>query len=247
MSTDLSLQTVGGLVAERPSRSRIFERWGIDYCCGGKKPLKESCAALSVDLDAVLRELQVEGAEVDSAPTDLRTVPLSTLTAHIIAVHHASLRAALPRLSMLTQKVRDAHARRHPELTEVASVFAAFRSDMEAHTDREEQILFPYIEQLESENADPTIVGGSVHGTIQEMEKDHEDAGQALETLRRLTNGFTAPDGACATYRAMLDALSELEADTHRHVHKENSILFPRAEAREAELSARLQTHGTGR
>lgn len=74
------------------------------------------------------------------------------------------------------------------------------------------------------------------------MEQEHEEAGAALAAMRRLTNGYAAPEGACATYRAMLDALAELEADTHRHVHKENSLLFPSAQAREAELAARRPT-----
>ena len=238
MNTELSQQTVGGLVAERPSRSIVFERWGIDYCCGGKKQLKDACTEKSVDLDTVLRDLQEETRSDEAKPTDWTTAPLSKLTEHIVTTHHAYLREALPRLSFLTEKVRNAHAQRHPELIELARVFAAFRSDMEAHAQKEELILFPYIERLEQSEMLPPFGCGSVRNPIQVMEQEHEEAGAALETMHRLTHGYTIPEGACATYRAMLDALAELEADTHRHVHKENSILFPRAEAREASLHA---------
>ena len=239
MNVKLAKQTVGTLVAERPSRSRLFERWGIDYCCGGKQPLAASCSAQSVDLEAVIRDLQEEAREPSDEETDWTTAPLSALTAHIVTTHHAYLREALPRLSFLTEKVKNAHSQRHPELSEVARVFAAFRTDMEAHAQTEEQVLFPSIEKLDREEKSSPIASSNVQDTIQTMEKEHEEAGEALATLRRLTAGYSVPQGACATYRAMLDALAELEANTHQHVHKENSILFPRAEAKEATLIAR--------
>ena len=46
--------------------------------------------------------------------------------------------------------------------------------------------------------------------------------------MRALTNDYTPPPDACGTYRALFDSLRELEQDMHCHVHKENSILFPR-------------------
>ena len=238
MNADIAGRTVGELVAERPSRSRIFEKWGIDYCCKGKQRLADSCAVRSLDIQAVRRDLLEEAVEESGEETDWTAVPLPVLVSHIVTTHHAFLREALPRLSALTAKVRDAHAQRHPELVEVASVFAAFRTEMEAHTCKEEALLFPAIEQLDQVRTPGVGRDTSVRRLIARMEQEHDAAGAALETLRRLTDGFAVPAGACATYRAMLDALAALAADTHRHVHKENCILFPRAETREAELSA---------
>ena len=238
MNAELLRQTVGSLVAERPSRSRIFERWGIDYCCGGKKPLDTACAEKSLDLNSVLGDLRGEAAEPADDQRVWTDARLSELVGHIVETHHAYLREALPRLTFLTEKVRDAHSQRHPELVALAETFAAFRTEMEAHTAKEEGVLFPYIAALERSSSLPTFQCSSVSNPIRVMEEEHEHAGEALETMRRQTNGYTVPENACNTYRAMLDALAELEADTHRHVHKENSLLFPRAEAREAELHA---------
>lgn len=240
MELSYSHKTVGGIVAERPSTSRVFERYGIDYCCGGKRPLHEACAEKAIDLDAVLCELDCEAVSTDAGQIQWAEAPLSQLVTHIVDTHHAYLREALPRLSFLTAKVRDAHGSRHPELAELVEVFTAFREEMESHALKEERILFPYIEQLEQAETLPVFHCGSVQNPIRQMEKEHDEAGAALETMRALTNGYTPPQGACNTYRAMLHALAELEGDMHRHVHKENSILFPRAEAREAELAARV-------
>ena len=69
------------------------------------------------------------------------------------------------------------------------------------------------------------------------MESEHDGAAEALAALGALTSGYTAPEDACNTFRALIDGLRELELDLHAHIHKENSVLFPAAVAREAELS----------
>ena len=56
-------------------------------------------------------------------------------------------------------------------------------------------------------------------------------------SFRAASSDFTVPEGGCNTFRAMLDGLEELEADLHRHIHKENNVLFPRASQLAAKLS----------
>ncbi len=230
MNSVLQTATVGRLVAERPRRARVFEKWGLDYCCGGKKPLDAACAEKALDLEMVLRDLTLEDAtEPAEAATDWTNARLSDLTSHIVETHHSYLRRELPRLSLLTQKVRDAHGDRHPQLIELAAVFAVFVSDLLAHMHKEEAVLFPYINRMAA--ADAKHLSNWIENPIRVMEAEHEAAGEALAKMRELTNGFTPPAGACNTYKAMLDGLAQLEADMHVHVHKENSILFPRAQA----------------
>jgi len=50
---------VGELVAEQPARARVFERLGLDYCCGGRRPLADACAAKRIDLNTALRDLEL--------------------------------------------------------------------------------------------------------------------------------------------------------------------------------------------
>lgn len=240
MSAISTHDTVGHLVAERPSRSRVFERWGLDYCCGGKKPLDQACAEKSIDLHAVLRDLLENDTRTPpGAETDWLSAPLADLADHIIETHHAYLRQALPRLSELTHRVRDAHSEKHPELVELAATFMDLRYEMENHMMKEEIILFPLIKTLEAADSLPPLHCGSVNNPIRVMEMEHDDAATALTKMRALTGDYTPPADACNTYLAMLDALEELEADLHQHIHKENNILFPRAAALEAALEAK--------
>lgn len=236
MSANLLESTVGELVRERPARSRVFENYGIDYCCGGRKPLGQACAERQVPAETVLDALAQLDASPGSSEIDWATRPMSALIDHIVASHHAYLWKELPRLEYLVGRVVAAHGERHPELPHVQQVFGGLKQELESHLMKEERILFPLIRQLEAAQERFTAHCGSVNNPILMMEHEHDGAGHALERLRSLTSGFIVPDGACNTYRAMLSGLAELEGDLHQHIHKENNILFPAAARREREL-----------
>ncbi|MBK6911471.1 MAG: DUF542 domain-containing protein [bacterium] len=54
----ITLETpVGHLVVEKPGRAHIFQRFQIDYCCGGAKPLGQACTAKNLDPQVVLAEI----------------------------------------------------------------------------------------------------------------------------------------------------------------------------------------------
>jgi regulator of cell morphogenesis and NO signaling len=163
---------------------------------------------------------------------------LTQLADHIEATHHSYLRSALPRISQLAAKVAQAHGSRHPEVIEVQAVFDALREELEAHLQKEEAILFPMCRELDTASTLPQFHCGTVRNPVHVMESEHDNAGRALSELRRLTGDYTLPEDGCNTYRALLDALTEMEGDLHQHIHKENNILFPRAVAMEQRLAA---------
>ena len=230
--------TVGELVAQRPARSRVFEVLGIDFCCGGKRPLREACAAKGLDAATVatmLAALESGGPAQDGA--DWTAATMTALCDHIEATHHAYLRAELPRLAAMVRKVVDAHAERDGRLRELHAVFHAFTQELASHMMKEEQVLFPIVRAIESGDTDPRHCG-SVRNPIGVMEHEHDQAGLALARMRELTSDYTPPADACNTWRALLDGLRELEQDMHQHVHKENNILFPRAAEAEGVMAA---------
>ncbi|MCH9033083.1 MAG: iron-sulfur cluster repair di-iron protein, partial [Planctomycetes bacterium] len=227
--------TVGEMVVEDPSRARVFEHFRIDYCCGGKISLAEACATRGTDLDAVLKALNKSQANTSpKSEKDWSQESMTSLVDHIVATHHAYLREEFPRLTKMTERVVQVHGERHLELPEVRDVFAALRNELEQHMQKEEQILFPMIKQLDSGVAGAAGHCGTIANPIRMMEDEHDNAGDALGALRKLTGGFAVPVDACNTYRVMLDSLAKLEADLHQHIHKENNILFPKALAAES-------------
>lgn len=230
--------TVGEVVARHPALSRVFEEFGVDYCCGGKKSLQEVCLVKGIDPESLLARLN-ESPSATPVPDDVDPAALSLteLVDHILQTHHAYLRAELPRLEMLTEKVAKVHGDKDPRLVQVRQTFVAFAGELASHMTKEEQILFPMIRQLDACDTLPAFPCGSIAHPIQRMEIEHDDAGLALARLRTLTDGYAPPVGACNTYRAMLEALASLERDMHQHVHKENNVLFPRAVQRESQFA----------
>ncbi|MGZ0656447.1 iron-sulfur cluster repair di-iron protein [Coraliomargarita sp. W4R72] len=228
--------TVGGLVKERPARSRIFEKFKIDYCCGGKIPLAEACEKRGVDLDTVAQALIADDASSNDF-VDADAMSLCELADHIVAAHHDHLREELPRLDFMTRKVAAVHGDGEPRLRGIREVFVAFQKELTHHMEKEEQVLFPMIRTIDQAESATDLNAGSIATPIRVMESEHDNAGNAMEQFRTLTDDYTPPEWACNTFRALYNGLAELEQNMHQHVHKENNVLFPKALAREAELN----------
>jgi regulator of cell morphogenesis and NO signaling len=234
-------RTVGQLVVERPARAKVFESLGIDFCCGGRKPLQQACTEIGLDMAMVERVLNTFDAEAQSAAveTDWSKATLTELAAHIEGTHHAYLKRDLPQLGAWVAKVGSRHGDRDSRLVTLASVFAAFTEELTQHMMKEERVLFPLIREMEAGNTKAAASHcGSVQNPIRVMIAEHDHAGDALEQMAELTDNFYAAPDACNTFRAMMDGLAHLRRDMHQHVHKENNILFPRAIELESSLVA---------
>ncbi len=228
-------QKVADLVTERPRRAAVFENLGIDYCCGGDIPLADACAQRGVAPQQAVSLLEASDAEdLPAAETpDFGAMGLAELADHILDTHHAYMHKELPRLTAAMRQVLEVHGEKNPSLHELSRVFTELRSELEMHLMKEEQILFPGIKELAASDRSIEFHCGSLGNPISVMEMEHDSAGRALEKMRQLTDNYTPPEWACNTYRALLDGLQRLEKDLHRHIHKENFVLFPRVLERE--------------
>lgn len=231
-------QTVRQLATEIPNATRVFEKLGIDYCCGGGKSLEAACAQVKIPVSVVLRTLEEGSVPVaGSAAPDFSQSPLSELASYIVSRHHGYVKQEIPRLEKLLAKVVSVHGRNHPELVGIQKVFAALAAELTSHMMKEEMVLFPYITEmeqaLESGKPAPRAPFGTVGNPVHMMELEHEDAGNALKEVRSLSSNYTPPQDACFSYNTLFAALKEFETDLHQHIHLENNILFPRAVALE--------------
>jgi regulator of cell morphogenesis and NO signaling len=237
-------KTVRQWAVENPGATRVFEKLGLDYCCGGNKSLAEACHAANLSMEDVLKSLEADSPDMKehrarSAPplSDWKTEPLSELIFHIKSTHHKYTREELARLTPLLNKVCSVHGKNHPELEQVRTNFQALAAELTVHMMKEENVLFPYIVRMEESliEKEPVIPApfGSVRNPVSMMEHEHDSAGSALRAMRAASGGYTPPPDACISYRTLYEALAELEADLHQHIHLENNILFPRAIAME--------------
>ena len=235
MTTSTTDRTVGQTAAEFPASVRVFEKHGIDFCCGGKIPVTEACARKGLDPAVLLAEIDQAIQTPAEDPTDWLTAPLPALIDHILDTHHAYMKVQLPTVEARLAKVLAAHGDRHGEMLRAASaVYGAMKAELDGHLAKEEMVLFPLVRALDGGAQPGSFHCGSVRNPIRVMLMEHDSAGEALVQLRQLTGNYTPPEDACNTFRALYFELAEMERDLHRHIHLENNILFPRAIALES-------------
>jgi regulator of cell morphogenesis and NO signaling len=228
-------KTVRDLALENPAATRVFEELGIDYCCGGNRTLDEACTAAHVPVEQVANALNAAPAE--RLARNWQVEPLSELIAHIRNTHHLYTRSEIKRLAPLFEKVCSVHGANHPELRRLRETFGELAQELTMHMMKEEAVLFPYIERMEESFVakEPLLPPpfGTMRNPVAMMMHEHENAGEALRSLREASGGYTAPPDACLSYQTLYQALAAFEADLHEHIHLENNILFPRAVAME--------------
>jgi regulator of cell morphogenesis and NO signaling len=231
-------KTVRELALESSNATRVFEKLGIDYCCGGNKSLEQACRTANLSVDSVQRELDSAKQKAQpSAGRDWQREPLSELIAHINGTHHTFVRQEIVRLTPLMEKVCGKHGPNHPELLHIQAIFRGLAQELTSHMMKEEMVLFPYVARMEEAviEGEPVLPPpfGTVADPVAMMEHEHDSAGDAVRAMRSSSNGYVAPEGACASYQTLYRGLEEFEADLHQHIHLENNILFPRALAME--------------
>jgi regulator of cell morphogenesis and NO signaling len=225
---DLAERPLADLVCEHPARAATFDALGLDFCCHGERTLREACAATGVSIDAVLSTLAAcadADEEGDGDVEDWTRLGPGDLADHVVRTHHAWLRAELPDLPPLAAKVQGVHGERHGELFAVRRIVNELADDLRDHIDNEERMVFPVIRDLEA--------GLGHRGPRPVLERidllvaEHEATGELIARLHDVTGGYRAPADGCASYRLLYQTLAALESDTHLHVFKENSLLFP--------------------
>jgi regulator of cell morphogenesis and NO signaling len=234
--------TVGDVATRIPAAKEAFERLGIDYCCGGSSELQAALKEKGITeeqvIEAVQKAASPQSGDVDK---DWSSASVTELAEHILTTHHVFMKRELPRIDGLLAKVAAAHGERHGRmLGELATTFHRLRDEIEQHLLKEEQILFPMITATDAfmsgRGSRPVSHCGTVLNPIRQMEFEHENAGQALARMRKLTDNYRLPEDACPSFATLFEALEAMEKDLHKHIHLENNILFPSA----AELEATM-------
>lgn len=237
-----SAQTIGEIVTGDLRKARVFRKYGIDFCCGGKKTLEQVCKDKNLDLGTLENDLSNVTGDTSGTVANADQWDADFLADYIVNVHHAYIRHVTPDIYAWAQKVARVHGDRHPEAVEVLKLFTAISDELAGHMIKEENILFPYVKHLHRLKQQGVPAEQSPFGTVKNpihvMEKEHELVGELFTQMEKVTNHFTPPVDACNTFRALYANLKEFEDDLFLHIHLENNILFPNAIVLEQKLSA---------
>ncbi|HQR94576.1 MAG: iron-sulfur cluster repair di-iron protein [Bacteroidetes bacterium 24-39-8] len=233
--------TLGELAASDMRKALLLRKNGLDFCCGGKKTLKNACAEKGIDSARIEEELSQIDLVGKGKQHPFQEWKPDFLADYIVNTHHHYVRNRLPELRSLSEKVAKRHGEQHPELLTIQELIKDINTEMQSHMVKEEMVLFPYVKALTlQKNLDQTQFGcqfGTVQNPINMMEMEHEVVGEHLQEIRNLTKNFTLPASACKSYQLLYAVLEEFEEDLHMHVHLENNILFPKALAMEKAMS----------
>lgn len=242
--TNISSATkVRDVVLELPQSTRLFEKFKIDYCCGGDQPLPAACASAGVEFQNLSQMIdQVrQTPEAGNGTPDLQKATATELIGYILDKHHVFTKDEMARLEPLADKVDGAHGANHSELLALRDLMRQLFEDLRPHMLKEEQILFPFIialEQAREQNRSvPFAPFGTVNNPIRMMLAEHDTAGEILCELRKLSANYQVPADACVSFKTFYEALEAFEQDLHLHIHLENNLLFPKAVALEASLN----------
>jgi regulator of cell morphogenesis and NO signaling len=235
-------ETLGQIAAKDLRKAQVFKKYGLDFCCGGKKTVKEACAEKGLDVTKVEKELQQADTLPSSRPIPYGDWSLDFLADYIVNTHHSYVHKTLPDIKAYAEKVMRVHGNRHTELLRIHQLVEEIYAELMAHMVKEEKVLFPYIKELVAAKNNTQPLHAAAFGTVQNpinmMEMEHELVGKNLEEIRQLSNNYLLPEDACASYSLLYRMLDEFEEDLHLHIHLENNILFPKA----LEIEKKLQS-----
>ena len=233
MSEQLLTQPVANLVTEDYRTADVFRRYGLDFCCGGKRTLGDACMRKNIDTAKITDELQQVMMQPAAGMPRFREWSADLLIEYIKQNHHTYVRDAIPRISQWTNKVASRHGHDRPENVEIAQLFEELAEEMLNHLEKEEKVQFPLVQSVLGKLNRGESVSDEVRAELQklqnELESEHEKSAGILEKIEELSNRFSPPEWACMTYQLSYKELHDFQIDLHHHVHLENNLLFPKA------------------
>ena len=218
---------IGDIVTKDFRAAEVFKKAGIDFCCGGSQSLEDACRDKKLDVAEIESELsKLENSEPGSS-YKFNEWKLDFLCDYIVNTHHQTVMKLLPQLTFYTQKIAEVHGDNHPELSEIANLFAQVDTELRQHLCNEEEVLFPAIREVLKTNSAESKA--TIISEITRMTGEHEFAGGAMDKINELSHRYAVPEDGCNTYRVAYKLLEQFEDDLHIHVHLENNILYPKA------------------
>ena len=225
--------TIGEIVAADFRTAKVFEKNGIDFCCGGNVALAATCSNKGIDLATITIELEAAQNEPAERSQNYSSWALPFLIDYIVNTHHLYLKENDGQIAAYARKIAGIHGAHHPEVIQIATIFDKIATDMAAHLKEEEEVFFPAIKRVDAAriagNTPDTEDLETIRASLLKLQREHEEIGDAVHTIRHLSKDYAIPDDVCNTFMITYKKLKEFEDDLHKHVHLENNILFPKA------------------
>lgn len=235
---------IGEIASKYPTTVSIFLKHWIEFCCKWNISLEDSAKRDGFDLENVLKELNNVLEKIWGNDMEVSNMTnIVDIANYVKNTFHNPIREMLYPTEVLAKKVAMVHGNHHSELIQIKEIVEWLVPVLEMHFDKEWQILHPMIAEIQA-----TFDAGeklkwlhcwSITNPIRQMELEHDNYGDMLLELRRLTSNYTLPENACRSYTALFANLEKLEEDLMRHTNIENFILHPKVIEMENKISGK--------
>lgn len=227
---DLKDQPISNIVSKNYKAAGILKNYGIDYYRHRDITLKEASKRTGVNADVVADILNKIPQKITETGKKFKEWELDFLIEFIKHTHHRFIRSKTGEIFQYAARVAKLHGHKYPENVEIFDKFSILSTAMAEHLESEEAIVFPlinkiYHQKIKGCNVDDNLLW-VLQQELRDMLEEHKEVVLRLKEIRELSNQFTPPPEACATYRILYQTLEAFEIDMHKHIHLENNILF---------------------
>jgi regulator of cell morphogenesis and NO signaling len=219
----------------------VFKKHGINFCCSGNVSVESACSVRNIDCSTVLAELDEVTRNI-CLPNGIKFADwnASFLSAYIMHVHHGYLYQALPSLQASLHSFMEGHKKKFPQLEELSEIFTRLSNLLLVHIRHEDEIIFPYVGQIEAAYKGNESYGSLLVKTLRKpignIEREHIEIGELMKKLKESSNNFQFPANACTNHQVIYHRLKEFYEDMVQHLHLENNILYPKVKEIEQRL-----------
>ncbi len=233
---------VSDIVKRDYRTAQVFRRHGIEFCCGARFPLELVCSLKGLDLQTIQAELDRATRQISvSNSLNFEDWDLSFLADYIVHIHHEYLRSMLPATLVSIQQFSEGHRKKFSYLPDLVVEFSALAKELLSHIQYEDEIIFPYIKQIDfahkGRESYASLLVRTLSKPVEEvMQHEHKFVEDSLARIRELTLHYSVPPDACTSHKVSFLTLQEVDHDIMQHLYLENDILFPKAILMEKEL-----------
>jgi regulator of cell morphogenesis and NO signaling len=235
---DLSLKEI---VRMDYRAAEVFKKFNLSFCCSGNLSLKSACDLKQLDHETIKNELSDATRNIQvSSQLPFHSWKTDFLIDFIIHLHHEYIYQTVPALNISLQSFSVGHSTKYPEFSRITELFGQLSNMLMVHNRHEDEIIFPYIKQIDAAHRRKEAYGNLFVRTLRKplhnIEREHEQISELMNGLRSATNDFSFSAEACSSYQVLIQRLKEFYDNLVQHKFLEHKILFPKAITIEQQL-----------
>lgn len=214
----------------------ILNRFGI-VLGFGDKTIEEVCAEKKVDVNFFLEILNAFVDKEYFPKKHLQTFSVVLITDYLQKTHQYYHQVKVPEIESLINEMVDTCYTQKENLVLLKKFFNDYKQELLNHTEREEEVVYPYTLSVEkafnSNQIDSSIVDLLNTYSIDIFKTEHDDIEEKLYDLKNIIIKYLPQPKDIRLCNKLIQELFILEQDINDHSIIEDKVLVPKIRAME--------------